>query len=557
MNSQQNPTGQQGQDPEAAHPAPPPPPAEPAPADPGTPTPAAEARAAQVGTGATPAPAARPAEQAPPAQTSYPTRPLPAQHGAPEFPPAPRGAEPAPEYPPASHRTEPAPGTQPAPPAPPAAYAGNPYAAPGAAGTAPKPRRDSRWGPVVGAAAIAALLASAGTAGAISLFDGDSRAASLAEVGEARQQNAVPVSSSGDAPDWQAVTAAVQDSVVSIQVATQSGGGEGSGVVIDADGHILTNNHVVAGAEQVQVALSDGRLLEAEVVGTDATTDLAVVRLQDVPDDLKAATIGDSDAVTTGDPVMAIGNPLGLDGTATTGIISALNRPVTASAEDGSAVSVTNAIQTDAAVNPGNSGGPLFTANGEVIGINSSILTLSGGMGGQSGSIGLGFAIPSNLATDVGRQLIDDGTAEHAFLGVSLSDATATADGVTRRGARIEDVVAGSPAQEAGLEVGDVVVAIGEDAVDGPESLTAFVREYGAGDETTVTVVGDDGDGETRQVDVTLAVLDEEQTSGQGQQEPQLPGQDDMSGQEGQEGSGSDQTDPGNIPDWLRELFGN
>ncbi|GAB4084481.1 hypothetical protein GCM10028784_11110 [Myceligenerans cantabricum] len=430
----------------------------------------------------------------------------------------------------------------------------NPYALPADASTAAAPRKDRRWVPVVSAAAVAALLASAGTAGALTLLDDDPTSASLADVGQSQQQ-AVPVSSDGDSPDWQAVADAVSQSVVAIQVATQQGEGEGSGIVIDSDGRLLTNNHVVSGAEQVQVTLADGRIFQAEVVGTDATTDLAVVQIEDAPDDLRQATLGDSSELTVGDSVMAVGNPLGLDNTATTGIVSALNRPVAASSENGSDVVVTNAVQTDAAVNPGNSGGALFNTSGEVIGINSSILTLSGSTQ-QSGSIGLGFAIPSNLASAVGEQLIENGKAEHAFLGVSLSDSTATADGVSRAGAQVEEVVADSPAEAAGIETGDVVVAIDDDPVDGAESLTAFVREHSAEQEVTLTVVRD---GETRQVDVTLTVRDDEELAEQEQgQQQELPGQGRFPGQgEDGSGSGSDQSDPGNVPDWLQDLFGN
>lgn len=545
MNTEQNPITPQGQEPEATAAA-----GAGAPQRPETPasTPAAEARAAQVPT--TDAPTTQlPAAQAPDGRTS-PAHPPEAGHTqqfpvreqpATVEPVAGRSAVPAGAGPQETHAA--GAGTSSG-----TAF-GNPYAVPAGA---PANRKDRRWVPVVSAAAVAALLASAGTAGAVALLDDDTQTVSLADVGRSDQQ-AVPVSSNGDAPDWQAVTAAVSDSVVSIQVATQQGEGEGSGVVIDADGHVLTNNHVVSGARQVQVTLADGRLFEAEVVGTDPTTDLAVVQLTDAPEDLEAATLGDSEAVSVGDAVMAVGNPLGLANTATTGIVSALDRPVSASSESGGDVVVTNAVQTDAAVNPGNSGGPLFNASGEVIGINSSILTLSSATQ-QSGSIGLGFAIPSNLASSVSEQLIENGSAEHAFLGVSLSDGTATADGVTRLGARVEQVVAGSPAEEAGLEVGDVIVAIGEDPVDGSESLTAFVREYAAGDEVTLTVVRD---GETQEVTTGLAVRDDE---GLAEQDQNVPGQGGLPGQEGSDGSGSsgsDPTDPGNIPDWLRELFGN
>ncbi|WP_203733015.1 S1C family serine protease, partial [Streptomyces sp. SID12501] len=236
------------------------------------------------------------------------------------------------------------------------------------------------------------------------------RSASLADVGRSTAEN-VPVSgSSNENPDWQAVAAAVQASVVAIDVKTSSGEAQGSGVIIDDAGHVLTNNHVVAGAEgNVQVTLTDGRMFEAQVVGTDASTDLAVVKLVDAPSDLKAAALGDSDEVAVGDPVMAVGNPLGLANTVTTGIVSAVDRPVSTQ-ENGGEAAVTNAIQIDAAINPGNSGGPLFDATGRVIGITSSIATLSQ----QSGSIGLGFAIPVNVTKNIAGQLIQDGQAEHA-----------------------------------------------------------------------------------------------------------------------------------------------
>ncbi|WP_232014305.1 trypsin-like peptidase domain-containing protein [Cellulomonas fimi] len=399
---------------------------------------------------------------------------------------------------------------------------------PGGAG----PRRRRTWVPVVSVAAATALVAAGATAGIAHVLQDDDaapRAASLADVGSSRNE-AVPVAgSSDDAPDWEAVAKAVAPSVVAIEVATGQGGAQGSGVIIDDDGHVVTNNHVVAGAQdgKVQVTVTDGRLFEATVVGTDPTTDLAVVRIEDAPDDLRAAALGDSSKVVVGQSVMAVGNPLGLANTVTTGIVSAVDRPVSTSAQDGSQATVTNAIQIDAAVNPGNSGGPLFDAQGRVIGINSSIATLSQ----ASGSIGLGFAIPVDLVKNIAGQLIDDGTAEHAFLGVSLADGTATADGVTRRGAVVQEVSDGSPAAEADLQADDVVVAIDGDPVGGAESLTAYVRALAAGDQVTLTVVRD---GSTTEVDVTLATRQEqapsteqpqEQQGGQGQQGPdELPG---------------------------------
>ncbi|WNB85943.1 trypsin-like peptidase domain-containing protein [Cellulomonas sp. ATA003] len=394
----------------------------------------------------------------------------------------------------------------------------------------------------MGTAAAAALLASVTTAGMTGAFGDDAAAtttpASLADIGQASTATVPVAGSTSDDPDWEAVASAVSASVVAIQVRTANGGGEGSGVVIDTDGHIITNNHVVAGAtdDTVQVTLTDGRLFEATIVGLDPSTDLAVIRIDDAPDDLSPAALGDSDDVVVGAPVMAVGNPLGLANTVTTGIVSALDRPVSASsstATSASDVVVTNAIQIDAAINPGNSGGPLFDARGRVVGITSSIATLSNGSS-QAGSIGLGFAIPANLARDVARQLVEDGAAEHAFLGVALSDGTATADGVTRRGAVVEQVTAGSPAEGAELRVGDVIVAIDGDAVAGSESLTGYVRERSSGDTAELTVVRD---GEALDVTVTLATRETPV--------PSEPGSgDDRS---------SDPTNPNNLPpfDWF------
>ncbi|MBC7551009.1 MAG: trypsin-like peptidase domain-containing protein [Cellulomonas sp.] len=379
-----------------------------------------------------------------------------------------------------------------------------------------KPRR--LWISVVGAAAAAALIASLGTAGLMAGVLGDNdttTSSSLATIGTASTDTAPVSGSTSNNPAWEKVAAAVAPSVVAIQVTTAKGGGEGSGVVIDAAGHVLTNNHVVNGADSVQVTLSDGRLYKATIVGTDPTTDLAVVQITDPPSDLSPAALGDSGAVAVGEAVMAVGNPLGLANTVTTGIISALDRPVSASAESGSDVVVTNAIQIDAAINPGNSGGPLFDAQGRVIGITSSIATLSGS-GSQSGSIGLGFAIPINLAQNIAGQLVKSGTAEHAFLGVSLTDGDATADGTTRKGAVVENVTSGSPADKAKVQAGDVVVAIDRSPVAGAESLTAYVRERTAGDTTKLTLVRD---GKVVDVTVTLAAKAaavDQSSSGQG-----------------------------------------
>ncbi|UNX54422.1 trypsin-like peptidase domain-containing protein [Georgenia sp. TF02-10] len=377
-------------------------------------------------------------------------------------------------------------------------------------------RRRPGWAGVVAAAVGAAMLGSLGTAGLTGAFEEDPP--STQPTAQQNQQNdpapADPVvTSTTEDPDWANVAAAVRPSVVAIDVQVQGGSGAGSGVIIDEEGHILTNNHVVGGAADggIVVTLSDGRMFEATIAGTDAATDLAVITLTDPPDDLQPATLGDSEEVIVGDPVAAVGNPLGLSSTVTTGIVSALDRPVTTTedtqvpGQPGTSV-VTNAIQVDAAINPGNSGGPLFDATGRVIGITSSIASLPSAAGGSSGSIGLGFAIPVNLAKQVADQLVENGVAEHAFLGVRMTDGTATVDGATRTGARVESVDSGTPAEQAGLQPGDVITAIDGDTVSGAEALTGFVRQYASGDQVTLTVARD---GETVEITATLATRED------------------------------------------------
>ena len=299
-------------------------------------------------------------------------------------------------------------------------------------------------------------------------------------------------------------------SVVAIQVSSQQGEGQGSGVIIDKAGHVLTNNHVATGAgtgAKITVTLDDGRTYNATIAGTDAATDLAVLTLQNPPADLTPISIGDSEALAVGQPVMAVGNPLGLAGTVTTGIVSALNRPVsTGSAGNTRGTTaepvVTNAIQTSAAINPGNSGGALVTANGQLIGINSSIASLGSSESSQSGNIGIGFAIPSKEAKTIAQQLIADGTAEHAYLGVSSEDTTVTDGGSQRAAAAVRSVASGTPAASAGLQVGDAVVAINGERVDSSLALVAAIREHQVGDKITLTVIRNS---QHVDVDVTLA----------------------------------------------------
>ena len=376
-------------------------------------------------------------------------------------------------------------------------------------------RRGPGWFALVASAVVASLLGAGGAVGAVNYMDarGGNAAShsSAAPTAIATGDTTQTVNSTGQAPDWEAVSAAVSNAVVSIAIATGNGKALGSGVIFDKEGHIITNNHVVAGASQIQVTLADGRVYEAETTGTDPATDLAVIQLKDAPDNLTVAQLGDSDKLATGQDVMAIGNPLGLSSTVTTGIISALDRPVINSqSEDGSgggspsSAVYTNAIQIDAAINPGNSGGPLFDEKGRVIGITSSIATMGNSSSGEggSGSIGIGFAIPVKLADKVAKQLIESGAATHAYLGVSLDTDGATADGEKRAGAKITSVEGGSPADKAGLKKGDVVIAIDGKTTSQGSALTGYVRQYSANDKVKLTVIRDS---KKQDIEVTLA----------------------------------------------------
>ena len=399
----------------------------------------------------------------------------------------------------------------PAPPAPAPTHAAYPPPPP-----VTSPREKRRIGDLLVVGLLSAGLASGGTYAVTRTIASPAVAAPAAQSSPASAQ--APATAAGQGPvsqadaaatNWAATAKSVSPSVVAIKVASQQGEGDGSGVVIDAAGHVLTNNHVVAGAgggAAISVTLDDGRTYAATVAGTDPSTDLAVLTLTNPPSDLTPIVFGDSDALAVGDPVMAVGNPLGLAGTVTTGIVSALNRPVStgpsqgARGQSGSDTVVTNAIQTSAAINPGNSGGALVTADGRLVGINSSIASL-GSASGQSGNIGIGFAIPSNEAKTIADQLIATGSAQHAYLGVSSADGT-VADGAAQRAAAvIRSVSTGTPAADAGLRVGDAVVAMNGDRVDSSLALVAAIREKSVGTKVTLTLVRD---GARQDVTVTL-----------------------------------------------------
>ncbi|MDN6429924.1 MAG: trypsin-like peptidase domain-containing protein, partial [Propionibacterium sp.] len=409
-------------------------------------------------------------------------------------------------------------------------------AAPSPVGTSRRTAKGPGWMALVIAMVVTAMIA-VGSTWAISGGSRQSASTPTPTTTQSASQTVSPVQSSGNAPDWEAVAAAVSPATVTITVQSQTSSDVGSGVVYDASGHIVTNYHVISAAVSasggasttaqssggsITVTLSDGRVYEASIVGSDQTTDLAVIQLTNPPSDLTVATFGSSSAVTVGQSVMAIGSPLGLSDTVTTGVISALNRPVEVSTSESQQQTdpndpfgqlpqqnqqqsatesvITNAIQVDASINPGNSGGPLFDTTGAVIGINSSIASLSSSSD-SSGSIGLGFAIPSDLVKSVADQLISTGKVDHAVLGVTIQSGTATVDGTTRVGAQVASVTDGGAADEAGIKQGDVVLSVDGSPVSSAKSLSGYVRRYKGGDSVTLEIARD---GAIQKVQVTL-----------------------------------------------------
>lgn len=314
----------------------------------------------------------------------------------------------------------------------------------------------------------------------------------LADVGTQSSSKGTAVVKGGQSPDWRSVAKNVSGGVVSIQARNDKNMSKGSGAIIDKQGHVVTNNHVIAGMQQLQVTLSNGQIYKAKLVGTDKTTDLAVLKVDGLPSNVKPVEFADSDALAVGEPVMAIGNPLGYDDTATTGIVSALNRPVSVMDDQSRSEIVTNAVQIDAAINPGNSGGPTFDAAGKVIGINSSIAATSA-RGGTAGSIGIGFAIPSNLVKRVVNEIIKNGSVKHVALGIMVKSVNVTQNNITRGGAQVASVTPGAPAAKGGMRAGDTIVAFNGKPVTSNYSLLGFVRATALGDKATITVVRGNG----------------------------------------------------------------
>jgi len=381
----------------------------------------------------------------------------------------------------------------------------------------PVPRRmSSRRGAIVAGAVVVAMVGG-GIGAATMLANERANHATAIKAPVAQTPARSKPAAELPAGSVEQVAAKVMPSVVKLQISMGQQGEEGSGVVLTDDGLILTNNHVVAavaGAEQgaqpasadstdggdvtKTVTFSNGQTVPFSVVGTDPTGDLAVVRAQGVSG-LTPITMGSSKDVKVGQEVVAIGSPLGLQGTVTTGIVSALDRPVAAGDGSGGDVTVLDAIQTDAAINPGNSGGALVNMNGELIGVNSAIASMGGGDTGsgatQSGSIGLGFAIPADQAKRIADELVSTGTATHGSLGVQLSN-----DATRGGGAAIAEVVEGSPAATAGVPSGAVITKIDGQVIDGPEALVAAVRSRAPGDNVSVTYLDDSGATQTTQV---------------------------------------------------------
>jgi putative serine protease PepD len=391
---------------------------------------------------------------------------------------------------------------------------------------APVPQTRSRAGAfVAGAAAIAVVSAGVGGGVALAVRPIHARTTTVATApGAVSGQPAA----SAPAGTVEQVAAKVVPSVVKLETMMGRQSEEGSGIILSSDGLILTNNHVVAavkggqpngapmgappggpmgspggepggepgGAPTSTVTFNDGRTAPFTVVGADPSTDIAVVRAQGVSG-LTPITIGSSANLRVGQDVVAVGSPLGLQGTVTNGIVSALNRPVASGGNAGDQNSVLDAIQTDAAINPGNSGGALVNMNGELVGVNSAIATLGNDSSGpEAGSIGLGFAIPVDQAKRVADQLIQTGTATHASLGVQVSD------DATVNGAKIMQVVSGGAADQAGLPSGVVVTKFDDRVIGGADGLVAAVRSKAPGDKVTLTY--SDPSGGSKTVQVTL-----------------------------------------------------
>jgi putative serine protease PepD len=485
---------------------------------------------------------AAPVQPAAAVQNTQPTQPVP---------PQPYGQQPTasqPDYGQGSFG-QPAPHAYPGTPQQP--YAPQPhqqqYAGQPGVGTAEKPAKRRNTGAIIATLAIGALIGGVAGAGAgVGLYAATGAGTSIVKTATGPQN--ITVNNANDATTVTAVAAQASPSVVTISVTGGTSGGTGSGIILTSDGYVLTNTHVVtldgqASNVSVTVQDNDGKIYTAKIVGTDPTTDLAVIKL-DNASGLTPMKFADSSKLNVGDTAVAIGAPLGLAGTVTDGIVSALNRSISIASSaapkssDGSsgggsggdsngtpwnfdfpgqgggsgsngqtptqATISLPVIQTDAAINPGNSGGALLNSKGELIGVNVAIASAGGTSSGtQSGSIGVGFAIPANLAKRVSDELIKNGSATHGLLGASVTDASSNSKATTV-GAQLKQVTSGGAAAGAGLQAGDIVVGFNGLPITSATDLTAQVRALASGSKADVTYIRD---GKTKTTTVTLGSL--------------------------------------------------
>ncbi len=381
----------------------------------------------------------------------------------------------------------------------------SPYGAAPATTTLPvqkRPRRAGLAAAVVVTALVVGGAAGVGGAAAWNAYDDDASAGTASPSDHSTSQVVdTPDSPAADGSVEQ-VAAKVLPSVVKIDVSGSEGAGSGSGIILSSDGEILTNNHVAAIAGDggtMTVFFNDGSSAKASVVGTDPLTDTAVIKAEGVSG-LTPATIGKSDDLKVGEGVVAIGSPFGLDSTVTSGIVSALNRPVDVGSDGDGNSTTYPAIQTDAAINPGNSGGALVDMSGNVVGINSSIRTASSSES-EAGSIGLGFAIPIDEVLPIVDQMSKGETPTHARLGISVGPVASKQGAEVVQGASVQDVISGSTADKAGIAKGDVITKVDDRLITGPDSLVATIRSYRPGDEVTVTYTSG---GDTKTAKLTL-----------------------------------------------------
>ncbi|WP_327132759.1 trypsin-like peptidase domain-containing protein [Streptomyces sp. NBC_01343] len=470
------------------------------------PAPETSATAPAAETPAAPAPAAPVAE---PVTQQLPPTPAPGTEPTQQIPPAPAPAypqAPAPQAP-AAHGAE---GWPPPPPAVPAygsggGHDGGAWGAPPTADGFP-PAKPKGKGGLVAAVLVAALLAG-GVGGGIGFWAAERSENGVGSTTVAA--SSTPKDLKREAGSIAGLAAGALPSVVTIEASAGDGeGGTGTGFVYDQQGHILTNNHVVASAAnggKLSATFSDGKKYEAEVIGRAQGYDVAVLKLKNPPAGLKPLPLGDSDKVAVGDSTIAIGAPFGLSNTVTTGIVSAKNRPVASGDGSGGKNSYMSALQTDASINPGNSGGPLLDGRGAVIGINSAIQSAGNGGfgGGQAGSIGLGFAIPVNQAKNVAESLIKTGKPVYPIISVSV-DLQSKTDGakISEQGASANDLVdPNGPAGKAGLKPGDVITRFGDKPIDSGPTLISEIWTHKPGDVVKLTYLRD---GKPTTVDITL-----------------------------------------------------